>query len=81
MLQFQYILATYHFLRDIHERNLSLKNADKDEIQKAIELKDTSKGKMPVKKIYFLKLARLPLSAREKILNSFKSKIFPTKNY
>ena len=53
MLQFQYILATYHFLRDIHDGNLSLKNADEDEIRKANELKDTSKGKIPVEKSIF----------------------------
>ena len=39
------------------------------------------KGKMPVQKRSFLKNVGLPLGAREKILDSFNSKIFPTKNF
>ena len=38
------------------------------------------KRKSLVEKISFLKNAGLLLSAREKVLNNFKGKIFPTKN-
>ena len=38
------------------------------------------KGKSLVEKRYFLDDVGLLISAREKILNNFKDKIFPTKN-
>ena len=68
------------FLRNIHEEDLSLKDADEEQIQIANELKYIGKGKMSVEKRSFLKNVGLLLSAREKILHNFKSKIFPTKN-
>ena len=37
-------------------------------------------GKIPLERRSFLKNARLLLSARENVLNNFKSKIFPTTN-
>ena len=67
------------FLRDIHARNLSLKETNKERIQLVNELEDMGKGKISVEQIYFLKNAGLLISARDKILNSFKGKIFPTK--
>ena len=68
------------FLRDIPKGNLSIKNADKEQIQIANELKDMGKGKMPSEKKSFLKNAGLLLNAREKILNNLKRKLFPAKN-
>ena len=40
----------------------------------------TSWGKLSFQKISFLENAGLLLNAREKNINNFKSKIFPTKN-
>ena len=68
------------FLRDIPKGNLSIKNADKEQIQIANELKDMGNGKMPGEKKSFLKNAGLLLNAREKILNNLKRKLFPAKN-
>ena len=59
---------------------MSLEDADEEQNQVVSVLKDTGKGKLPVEKRSFLQNAGLFLSAREKILNNFKSKIFPTKN-
>ena len=40
------------FLRDIHEGNLSLEDANKEQTQLGDELKDMSKGKIPIEKIW-----------------------------
>ena len=66
------------FLRDIHERNLSLEDADK--VQLANELRDVVKVKFQLKKISFKKNARKLISPRKEILNNFKRKVFLTKN-
>ena len=57
-----------------------MKDADEEQIQTASESKDMRKGKMLVEKKSFLKNTGLLLSAREKIVNNFKSKLFPTRN-
>ena len=59
------------FIRDIHEGKLSSEVAN--------ELKDMSKHKISVQKKSFLNNSVLSLSAREKNLDKFKSKIFPIK--
>ena len=59
---------------------MSLEDADEEQIQVVSVLKDAGKAKLPVGKRSFLNNAGLFLRAREKILNNFKSKIFPTKN-
>ena len=59
---------------------MRLEHADKELSLLFNELKDTGKGKIPVEKISFLKNVGLLISAREKILNNLKRKIFPTKN-
>ena len=60
--------------------NLSLEDADEEQIQLANELKDIGKGNVTVEKSPFLRNAVLFISARQKILNNFKGKIFPTRN-
>ena len=60
------------FLIHIHKGNILLETADEEQTYLFNELKSISKS--------FLKNARLFLSAREKILNNFKNKIFPIKN-
>ena len=67
------------FLRDIHQRKLSLENVDEEQNQLVNDLEDRSKCKIPVEKRSFLKNAALFLTEREEILNNFKRKIFPTK--
>ena len=59
---------TYCFLKDIHKGNLSLKNADGEQIQITNELKDMVKGKIPVEKRSFLKNTGLFLIARGKMI-------------
>ena len=68
------------FLRDIHEGNLSLKDADIKQNHLINELRNMQKSKIAVEEISFLKNS-LFISTREKILNNFKGKIFLTKNF
>ena len=51
----------------------------KKKVQIFNELKDMGKGIIPIEKIYFLTNAALLLCAREKVLDNFKIKVFPTK--
>ena len=60
------------FLIHIHKGNVLLEVADEEHTYLLYELKSISKP--------FLKKARILLTVREKILNNFKSKIFPIKN-
>ena len=59
---------------------MSLEDADRENISLVNELRSMNRIKVPLEKISFLSNAKLILSAREKILNSFKSKILPKKN-
>ena len=54
--------------------------ADKEQSDLANKLIGINRGKIPVKKRLFLNNARLFISARGKILNNVKSKIFQIKN-
>ena len=67
------------FSKGYQERNLSLKDADEENILLVNELTDMNRSKVPFVKMSFLNNAKLLLSAREKILNSFKSKILTKK--
>ena len=79
------MLKTYNFgkhllpnvLRDTHEGHLSLKDADNKQSNFVNELKNFDKGIKTTKK----KLINLGLlfSARENVLNNFKSRLFPIK--
>ena len=68
------------FQRDIHEGNLSLKDADIKQNHLINELRNMQKSKIAVEEISFLKNS-LFISTREKILNNFKDKIFLTKKF
>ena len=62
----------------IHEGYLSLENADLKQSNFTIESKNFEKVQKRSKKgIFYL---GLPFSGREKVLNSFKSRLFPIKN-
>ena len=53
---------------------MALKDANKEQIQLADELKDIGKGKISVEKATFLKKAALLIIAREKFLITLKAK-------
>ena len=65
------------FFKDINKRDLSLKDADNGQSNFANALTNLDKSVKPVEKKYLLNNVGLLLSTREKVLNNFKSKIFP----
>ena len=67
------------FLRDIHEGNLSLKDAIDEQSNFSVKIKNLDKGKEQLKNSFLNKLGFL-FSAIEKVLNNFKSRLFPKKN-
>ena len=67
------------FLRDIHEGNLSLEDADYKQSNYAAKLKNLGKGKKQLKKSFFKNNLALLFIAKEKIVNKFKSRLFPIK--
>ena len=67
------------FSKDIHERYLSLENADHKQTHSAIELKNFEKGTKRLEKKSYLDNLGLLFSEREKVLNTFKSRLFPIK--
>ena len=78
MLQNLYTLPIV-FLRDIHEGHLSIENVNRKQSNLAIELQNFEKGTKTLEKKSFLNNLGLLLSAREKVLNSFKGRLFPIK--
>ena len=64
------------FLRDIHEGNLSIGKADNKKSYFVNELKSFDKSTKALEKKPFLNNLGLLLSARDKVLNSFKSRLF-----
>ena len=68
------------FLRDIHERYLSYKDADDEQSKFANNLRNIDKGLKSVEKIVFLNNIGLYLTAREKVLNKFKKRLLLQKH-
>ena len=68
------------FLRDLQEGHLSIKGADNKESNFADQLKNFDKGTKTLDKKSFLHNFGLLFSTKEKVLNSFKSRLFPIKN-
>ena len=68
------------FLRDAHLGYLSLKDADDEQSNFAAKLKNLDKSKETIKKNFFKNYLGLLFSAREKVVNNFKSRLFPIKN-
>ena len=67
-------------LRDIHEGHLSIENANHKQSNLAIKLQNFEKGTRTLEKKSFLKNnLGLLLGTREKVLNSFKGRLFPIK--
>ena len=64
------------FLRDIHEEYVWLKDADYEQSKFANEFKNIDKGPKSVEKNLFLSEMRLLLTAREKVPNNFKNRLF-----
>ena len=63
------------FLRDIHEGNLSLKDADDEPSNFAAKI-----GKTTIEKKFLLNNLGLLFSAKENVLNNFKSGLIVIKN-
>ena len=62
-------LESFFSFVEVIAKEKFVKDANKEQIQIANELKETGKGKMPVEKYLFLKNIELLISAREKISN------------
>ena len=76
----KYLLTTYCFLRDTHVGPLSIEKAVKKQSNFANELKNFDKGTKALDKKSFTNNLGLLFSAKEKVLNIFKSRLFPIKN-
>ena len=72
--------TVYCFLRDVHEGHLSIERPDNKQSNFANELKNFNKGTKPLDKTSFSNNLGLLFSAREKVLNSFKSRLFSIRN-
>ena len=68
------------FPKYIHANFLSIANADKEQSNLFKELCEMSKGEKLLEKLPFIENVILLLDAREKVVNSFKSNLFPTEN-
>ena len=73
-LQFQWIFFAYYVLRDIHEQHLSLKDANDEQSNFAANIKNLDKTWKNNWKKVFLNNLGLSFSARENVLNNFKSR-------
>ena len=67
----------YRFLWDIREGYLSLKDVDDYQKKFANKLKSIDKGIKSTDKKLFLSKIELFFTAREKVLNNFKNRLFP----
>ena len=65
------------FLRDIYKNDLSVENANNKQSNPFKELSNTSKAEEPIKNNFFLEKVRILIEARENVLNSLKSNVFP----
>ena len=69
-----------YFLRDKYKNVLSIENAQNEQRYIFKELSNIGRGEKPIVKISFLGNIRILLEARENVLNSFKSNLFPIEN-
>ena len=65
---------------NMHTGFLSVEDTDKEQSKLLKELNDLNKGDKPFENKPFLKSVGFLFDVREKVLNSFKSDIFPIKN-
>ena len=72
------MLFSHYFLRDILERHLSLKGGDNEQ-SNLLKQRIQIKVKKQLKKSFLNNLGLL-FSAREPVLNNFKSRLFLVKN-
>ena len=70
------MFTTYCFFRDIPEGHLSIEKADNKQSNFANELKNLGKDFFKS----FCKWLRIVIGAREKVFNSFESRLFSIKN-
>ena len=77
---FRKISFSIIFLMNMHTGFLSVEDIDKEQSKLLKELNDLNKGDKPFENKPFLKSVGFLFDVREKVLNSFKSDIFPIKN-
>ena len=65
------------FLRDVYKNDLSIENAGNEQNDPFRMFGNLHKGRKSSEKISFLKNVKILLKAREDVLNSFKSSLFP----
>ena len=68
------------FPKYIHANFLSTENSDKEQSNLFKELCEMSKDQKLIEKLPFIENVILLLDARGKVVNSFKSNLFPTEN-
>ena len=67
----------YRFLRDIYTNDLSIENSDNEQNDLFKMFRNVNKGRKSPEKISCLKNVKILLKAREDVLVSFKSNLFP----
>ena len=77
---FRKISFSIILLMNMHTGFLSVEDTDKEQSKLLKELNDLNKGDKPFENKPFLKSVGFLFDVREKVLNSFKSDIFPIKN-
>ena len=68
------------FQRYIREGHLSLEDADDEQSNFEVKLKNLDKGKKTIERQFFLNNLGLLFSTREKLHRNFKTRLFPIKN-
>ena len=75
------MFLAYCFLRDIHEGYSSLEDSVEEQSNFASKLNNfLDKGKKIIEKEFFINNLGLLFSAREKLLNNFRNRLFPIKH-
>ena len=69
------------FLRDICTNDLSIENADHEQSDLSKRFGNLNKGRKSLENISFSKNVKILQKAREDVLNSFKSNLFPIMYY
>ena len=64
------------FIRDIHSKDLSIGNDDREQIKLSKDVNHISKGQKPIQKIPFMKILRFLPDARQEVLNNLKLNLF-----
>ena len=74
---FNKVSLSYRFLRDKYANDLSIENSDNEQNDLFKMFRNLNKGRKSPEKIFCLKNVKILLKAREDVLVSFKSNLFP----